>query len=590
MSDKQQEYVEVITIKPSPPAPPVTATPPVEPPHTESPPPGPDVYTQPVPQPQLKVETPEAAPAKPKKSIPTPEAYQERPRVKPFTRPLRVLHLTNVETANPYLNNLCDYTDRRAINYIAVTLAKEGGFTRELDRRGVQCYALNCRQRSRYPKALYQLLQIIQKERIDIVHTHLFEPTLLGLLAAKLRHCPVVVTRHHSDALYLVPNRFKRDIYLSLENWINRKADHLIAPAETVREILVRREHVPESKISVIPYGLTLERFAAIKPERIAGVRAELQMQERLALVCVARLHWEKGHRFLLEAFALLRDEGLDADLYCVGIGPDHELLENLVRELDLENNVRFLGWRDDAMVVMAAADIIVHPSLQEPLPAVVLEALLLERPLVVTDVSGVRDVIGNSKYGILIPPRNVEALHAALSWTVHNLDKARERAREGRKYILGYMSAERVALEYFHLYRRVLKDHFSQRAAKGPLSADTRQIIASSHERIEATANSGLATAGSGAGRVVSGALFSHSGGAQRRRAQFDPRRCITTSRCHHRTRWRRPMFPRAPSRRVIPSWLGPSDHRFRHPLCLGRQFRRSQATLSGLSRRGCR
>jgi glycosyltransferase involved in cell wall biosynthesis len=144
-----------------------------------------------------------------------------------------------------------------------------------------------------------------------------------------------------------------------------------------------------------------------------------------------------------------------------------------------LQNNVKFLGWRDDALVVMAAADVVVNASLQEPLPAVVIEALLLERPLVVTDVGGVRDVVGNSKYALLIPPRNVEALHAALSWTVHNLDKARERAREGRRFILNYMSAERVALEYFHLYRRVLKEHLGKAATgKGKLSADTRQII----------------------------------------------------------------------------------------------------------------
>ncbi len=478
MNNKQQEYVEVISIKPATPSSPATEMPSVNQP-TVKPAEINNVYTQPVPEPQVKVESPDAAAPVQKKPVPTPEAYQERPRVKPFTRPLRVLHLTNVETSNPYLNNLCDYTDRRAINYLAVTLGKEGGFTKEMDRRGVQCYALDCRQRSRYPRAFYKLLQIIRKERIDIVHAHLFEPTLLGVLAARLRHCAVVVTRHHSDALYLLPNRFKRDIYLSLENWINRNADHLIAPSQTVREILERRERVSEQKISVIPYGQTLERYAAIKSEQVEGVRKELQMDQRLTLVCVARLHWEKGHRFLLEAFAVLRDEGLDATLFLVGIGPDRDLLENLVRELELENNVRFLGWRDDALVVMAAADVVVHASLQEPLPAVVTEALLLERPLVVTDVGGVRDVVGNSKYGILIPPRNVEALHAAISWTVHNLDKAQERAREGRRFILNYMSAERVALEYFQLYRRVLKEHLSKAVTdKDKLSADTRQIL----------------------------------------------------------------------------------------------------------------
>lgn len=488
MNSKQQEYVEVITIKPATPFQPATERRPVEPPRQTPPPVSRqaarqadkhDAYTQPVPQPQLKIESPDTAPTLQKKALPTPEVYQEQPRVKPFTRPLRVLHLTNVETSNYYINNLCDYTDRRAITYLAVTLGKEGGFTKELDRRGVQCYALDCRQRSRYPQALYKLLQIIRKERIDIVHTHLFEPTLLGVLAARLRKCAVVVTRHHSDALYLLPNRFKRNLSRSLENWINRHADHLIAPSQTVRDILVRRERAPERKISVLPYGQTLERFAAIKREQIESVRAELQMNERLALVYVARLHWEKGHRFLLEAFALLRDEGLEANLYFVGIGPDRELLESLVKELELENHVKFLGWRDDALAVMAAADVVVHASLQEPMPAVVIEALLLERPLVVTDVSGVRDVVGNSKYAILIPPRNVEALHAAIGWTVHNPDKARERAREGRRFILNYMSAERVAREYFQIYRRVLKEHLGKNAGQmGKLRADTRQII----------------------------------------------------------------------------------------------------------------
>jgi glycosyltransferase involved in cell wall biosynthesis len=401
------------------------------------------------------------------------------PKVKPFTRPLRVLHLTNVETSNYYLNNLCDYTDRRAITYLAATLGKEGSFTKDLDRRGIQVYALDCRQRLRYPKALYQLYQIIQKERVDVVHTHLFDPTLVGLLAAKLRQRCSVVTRHHSDALYQLPSKFKRDVYLRLENWINTNADHLIAPSQMTRDILVRREHVPESKISLIPYGQTLERFEAIKPEMVQRVRTEFGMKERLALVCVARLHWEKGHRFLLEAFALLCDEGLDANLYLVGIGPDREMLGSLARELDVEHRVKFLGWRDDALVLMAAADIVVHASLQEALPSVVIEALMLERPLVVTDVSGVRDIIGNSRHGILIPPRNAEALHAALSWTIHNLAQAQTRAQEGRRFLLEYMSAERVAREYFNVYRQVMKEHLQKTIARhGKISADTRQIL----------------------------------------------------------------------------------------------------------------
>lgn len=442
-----------------------------------------DVYTQPVPPPQFRIETKgdELPPPKPSKSAQlqaVAEAY-EMPKVKPFTRPLRVLHLTNVETTNYYINSLCDYTDRRAITYIVATLGKEGSFTKDLDKRGIQMYALDCRQRSQYPKALYRLQQIIQKERIDIVHTHLIEPTFLGMLAAKWHDRAIVVTRHHSDAIYQLPSTFKRDVYLKLEDWINRNAHHIIAPSQMVRDILTRREHVPEEKVSLIPYGQTLDRFDAIKSEQVEKLRAELGMRDRLSLLCVSRLHWEKGHRYLLEAFALLRDEGLDANLYLLGIGPERELLENLARELDVYDRTIFLGWRDDALAVMAAADVVVHASLQEALPSVVIEALMLERPLVVTDVSGVRDIVGNSKHGIIVPPHNTEALHSALGWTTQNLEQARERARVGRKFILEYMGAERVAREYFNIYRRVMKVHLQKVAAKqGKISADTRQIL----------------------------------------------------------------------------------------------------------------
>ena len=388
------------------------------------------------------------------------EAWMARPPIKPFARALRILHLTNIETPNSFINNLCDYSDRRVVQYLALTFGKDGGFTQDLDRRGIQAYALDCTSRASYPLALQKLWQIIAHERIDIVHAHLFDPTLIGILAAKLRDRRLVMTRHHGDALYQLPHGLQRNVYLRLEKWVNREAHHLIAPSQQVYDILTRREDVPAEKVSLVPYGQTMERFDAVSPAMIERVRKELRMGARLSLACVSRLHHEKGHRFLLEAFALLRDEGLDANLYLVGVGPDQVLLERLVHDMALGDRVRFLGWRDDVLAVIGGADIIIHPALHEATPIVVTEALMMERPLVVTDVTGVRDLIGNSKHGILIPPANVEALHAAINWTVNNLDQARKRAKAGRQFVIEYLDAERVAREYFNIYRRVMKSH----------------------------------------------------------------------------------------------------------------------------------
>jgi glycosyltransferase involved in cell wall biosynthesis len=369
--------------------------------------------------------------------------------------PLRVLHVTNVETDNYYLNNLFAFTDPADIKFYALTLGSQGGFVEKLEEKGFKAYALDCMSRSRYPRAARRLREIILRERIDIVHTHLFEPSFVAVNVARLCGRPSVVTRHHSDMVHRIPGRWKRRGYLLAEKWISRSADHIIAPSIMVRDILVKRENVSEKKVSVIPYGQTLDRFQFSK-ESIERVRSELKMGDRLAMVCVSRLFREKGHEFLFRAFSRLTRQGLDAALYLVGTGPHRSIIEALARECGIADRVRFLGWRDDALKIIAAADIVVHPSLHEALPSAVIEAIMLERPLVATDVSGVRDVLGDNQHGIVVPPANADALGQAIIETIDHLDQARARARRGRDFVLDYMDAGRVSRDYVACYRKV--------------------------------------------------------------------------------------------------------------------------------------
>lgn len=373
-------------------------------------------------------------------------------------KPLRVLHVTSVETSNYFLNNLVDHSDPRAVVFSAVTLAARGGFVEELERRGVRTQALGCAGRSAYPRALRRLRAVVREERVDLVHTHLFEPTLLGLLAAGSTGRPAVVTRHHSDAVYKIPSPLKRAGYLALERWINRRAAHLIAPSRMVRDILVEREGVPAAKVSVVPYGQSPGRFEEVTPGRVARTRAELGMNGRLSLVCVSRLIEQKGHRFLFEALAGLTRDGADLALYLVGAGPDRASLEDLARRWGLGDRVHFLGWRDDALAILGAADVVVHPSLEDALPSAVIEAVVLERPLVATDVSGVADVVGRSEHGLIVPQGDAGALREAIAETIADLDRARARARSGRTFVLSYMDAGRVARAYAECYRRVIR------------------------------------------------------------------------------------------------------------------------------------
>lgn len=371
---------------------------------------------------------------------------------------IKVLHFCNLEKDNYYLNNLCDYSDESLVEYLLVTLAPECEFAKSLEKRGKKTFCLNCMKRERYPKAFYKLSKIIDKEKPDIIHTHLFDPTLIGITIAKTKGIKVVVTRHHSNSLYHIPSAIKRKFYLTLESYINRNADHIIAPSKTVYEILTEKEKVPKNKVSIIPYGQTSERFDRITKEQIARIRQELKMNEELSLVYVARLYHRKGHIYLFEAFANLLKKGIKANLYLVGEGAYRKELEQKVKEMNIENSVKFLGWRDDALAIIAASDIVVHPSLEDALSSAVIESLMLGKPIVATDISGVRDILKEGKYGKIVPPEDSKALEKAIEEIIQNLEKARDTARNARNYLLDYMSAEKVAKEYLNVYRKVLE------------------------------------------------------------------------------------------------------------------------------------
>jgi len=372
----------------------------------------------------------------------------------PRQLPIRVLHFTALERTNYFLNNLVDYGDRREVEFTVVTLTGEGEFARELRKRGISVYCLDCAQRRRAARACRRLVGIIRRHGVDIVHTHLFEPTLIGVSAANLLGRAAILTRHHSDALYRIENPLKRWVYLRLEHYCNSMADHIIAPSAEVQRILLQREKVRASKVSLIPYGQDFRRFQSVTEADVARVKHELGMGQTPDLVCVSRLHPEKGHIYLFEALAALRKE-LPVTCYLLGEGPERRSLEQSVEKLGIGQSIRFLGWRDDALAIVAAADVVVHPSLHEALPSALIEALALSKPIVASEVSGVPDIVNG--YGEMVPPANSQMLTDSLRSVLADLAGANRRAAQGKSHIFEYMAASRVAEAHAECYRSVV-------------------------------------------------------------------------------------------------------------------------------------
>ena len=135
---------------------------------------------------------------------------------------LRVVHVLSVDKENYYLNNLVDYSDQESVEYSFITLAPQCEFAESLDRRGSRAYCLDALGKRNFPRAAKEIGRILREENPDIVHTHLFDPSLIGLTVAKRQRRKTVLTRHHSDAIHELKPAPKRKVYLALENYISR--------------------------------------------------------------------------------------------------------------------------------------------------------------------------------------------------------------------------------------------------------------------------------------------------------------------------------------------------------------------------------
>lgn len=295
----------------------------------------------------------------------------------------------------------------------------------------------------------HRFVQALRQERPDVVHGFLFHGYVLGGLAAWVLGLPVVVASRRSLG------HFKRGKphYALLERVVNPLTDLLIANSESVRDDVIRREGVPLDKVLVIHNGLDLRRFdVPPHPE----LQRELGPARPLVAV-VANLIRYKGHRFFLEAWATALRQWPSAVALLVGDGPLRGELEATVRSLGLGRSVRFLGTRHDVPAVLALADLVVHPSLQEGFSNAILEAMAAGRPVVATAVGGNPEAVRHEETGLLVPPADSAALARAMGRLLADPATARAFGAAARKRVVAYFELSRMARQYEAVYEQLV-------------------------------------------------------------------------------------------------------------------------------------
>lgn len=248
------------------------------------------------------------------------------------------------------------------------------------------------------PVTLFRLVGLLRAWRPQIVHCHDAGSIFSASLAARFcprRERPRIVAARRVD--FPIRSRFK----------YTRLTDHIIAVSRAVEAVLLH-QGLPAEQISVVHDGIDPARFAAL-PDRLAA-RQTLALPRLAPLtpvgLCAAALTDHKDHATLLHAWRAVVAVRPDAQLLLAGQGEEEPRLRALVAELDLAEQVQFLGWRDDIPRLMAAADVALLTSHHEGLGSTLMDAQFCGLPVVATRAGGIPEIVADQETGLLAAPK----------------------------------------------------------------------------------------------------------------------------------------------------------------------------------------
>ena len=356
---------------------------------------------------------------------------------------IRVLYLItemDVGGAERCVRELALRLDGRRFSTEVAWLSGEGPLAAGLDEAGVPAHPL--RMAGKWDlTAVARLARLLRARRPDVLHTFLFHANFLGRVAAALTRVPVVISSAR------VAERRTR-WHGWLDAWTSFLIDAEVAVSEAVRAFQ-QTAGVPARKLSVIPNGVDVSRFEHAAP---ALLRAELNIPAQVPLfLYMGRLDPQKGLSYLLRAFA--QTKGIHLAL--AGDGPQRADLQRMAASPGLAGRVHFLGFQDDVPELLAAADVVVLPSLWEGMPNVLLEAAAARRPVIATDVEGVRDIVEDGVTGLIVSSGDATGLLDALNRMVRERGRWAEMGDAACRKVRLQYSMESVARRYEALYER---------------------------------------------------------------------------------------------------------------------------------------
>lgn len=305
-------------------------------------------------------------------------------------------------------------------------------------------------------KSLWRMWRVLKREKPDLIHSMTPKAGLISMMGGWLARVPVRV-HTFTGLVWPTSTGLKRRILMATDWLTCACATHVIPEGEGVKSDLINH-HITRKPIKVLGYGnvkgIDLNRF---NPEVF-----DKDQYGVFTFVFVGRIVRDKGINELVKAFDRLHDEHKDTRLILIGPREDQldPILPETLNRINKGNGIENLGRQSDVRPFYAQSDALVFPSYREGFPNVVIEAGAMGLPSIVTDINGSREIIIDGQNGIIIPPRDEQALYQAMKHFVENPDEIRSMAANARPLIASRYEQGYVRQCLYDFYHEILNNN----------------------------------------------------------------------------------------------------------------------------------
>lgn len=386
-------------------------------------------------------------------------------------RRLRVLHLINTLEFGGAEKRIVDLVENLPPNefeFIIICLCEGGAMEARARDSGAIVESLGYRRlRVNGRMAWKHLLepyaagrkfqQVLERHRPEVVQTWLPICNFIGgrsMCRWRFRHMPLIASR-----VFTSEYRQANPLIPIAEMMAARRADLVYCNSLAVRDdVMASEPSVDPSIIRVVRNGVDLRRFHPVEDKQ--AVREQLGLSPDAPIVLsVGALRPHKGHAVLLEAAGILLRGGCNAQFCFLGAdqGEGVALRETAERE-GILSNVHFIGAKNNVVGWLQAADVLALPSLEEGLPNVLLEAQASALPCVATSLPGCMEALDGGKCGLIVPPKDADALAGALGGLLNDEALRRRLGLAGREHVEAHWSRDGMFAQFGELYREAVR------------------------------------------------------------------------------------------------------------------------------------